>query len=156
MKGVPGIDYIGVGVGGVIVSPNKKIFLAQRGPQAKNEVGKWEFPGGAVEYGETTKDALVREIYEEYAFEIEVISLLTVTDHIISQEKQHWVSPSYLCTVKSGKPLIVEPEKCSQIGWFTLQEIEKKQLSLATQPDVEILKQNQSLLIINTKKSRRN
>jgi 8-oxo-dGTP diphosphatase len=34
-----GIDYIGVGVGAVIVDEQGRLFLARRGPQAKNERG---------------------------------------------------------------------------------------------------------------------
>ncbi len=45
-----GVDYIGVGVGGVIFNDEGKVFLAKRGAAARNEAGKWEFPGGAVEF----------------------------------------------------------------------------------------------------------
>jgi 8-oxo-dGTP pyrophosphatase MutT (NUDIX family) len=61
-----GIDYIGVGVGAVIFNREGPVFLARRGKQARNESGKWEFPGGGVEFGETLEHALAREILEEY------------------------------------------------------------------------------------------
>ncbi|MBN8591950.1 MAG: NUDIX domain-containing protein [Anaerolineae bacterium] len=89
-----GIDYIGVGVGAIIVDAEGRLFLAKRGPKAKNERGLWEFPGGGVEFGETLKAALVWEIAEEYGVTIEVGAMLTVTDHILPEECQHWVSPS--------------------------------------------------------------
>ncbi len=113
-----GIDYIGVGVGAIIVGESGKLFLAQRGPLAKNERGLWEFPGGSVEFGETLADALRREMREEYGIEIAVGELLDVVDHILPEEGQHWVSPTYLCRIVSGEPQILEPGKCSQIGWF--------------------------------------
>jgi len=59
-----GIDFIGVGVGAVIVDDAGRLFLARRGPLAKNERELWEFPGGAVEFGERLADALRREIRE--------------------------------------------------------------------------------------------
>jgi len=113
-----GIDYIGVGVEAIIVNREGKLFLAQRGPQAKNERGLWEFPGGSVEFGERLIDALKREIREEYGVEIEVRDLLNVADHILPDEGQHWVSPSYVCVIASGEPQIKEPGKCTAIGWF--------------------------------------
>lgn len=113
-----GVDYIGVGVGAIIVDPAGRLFLAQRGPKAKNERGLWEFPGGSVEFGEKLADALKREMREEYGIEIEVGRLVDVADHILPEEGQHWVSPSYLCRILSGEPTIREPEKCSAIGWF--------------------------------------
>jgi 8-oxo-dGTP diphosphatase len=113
-----GVDYIGVGVGAIIVDDEGRLFLAKRGPKAQNERGLWEFPGGAVEFGETLRDALAREIREEYGITIMVGDLLTVTAHILPDERQHWVSPSYICRVAAGTPTILEPEKCSEIGWF--------------------------------------
>ena len=97
-----GVDYIGVGVGALILDDEGKVFLARRGPQAKNERGKWECPGGAVEFGETCAESLRREIREEHDIEIEVLELLQLCDHIIPEEQQHWVAPTYACRIVSG------------------------------------------------------
>jgi 8-oxo-dGTP diphosphatase len=118
-----GVDYIGVGVGAIIVDGQGRLFLARRGPQAKNERGLWEFPGGSVEFGEKLADALQREIREEYGVEIAVGELLDVVDHILPAEGQHWVSPTFICKVTSGEPHIREPGKCAEIAWFHLHEI---------------------------------
>ena len=113
-----GVDYIGVGVGAIIVDNQGRLFLARRGSKAKNERGLWEFPGGSVEFGETMAAALQREMREEFGIEITVGKLLDVVDHILKAERQHWVSPAFLCTIASGEPQIKEPEKCAEIGWF--------------------------------------
>jgi len=118
-----GIDYIGVGVGALIVDGQNRLFLSRRGPQAKNEHGLWEFPGGSVEFGETLAATLRREMKEEYGIDIAVGDLLDVVDHILPEEKQHWVSPTFICAVVSGTPAICEPGKCSEIGWFHLDEV---------------------------------
>ncbi len=99
------------------------MFLARRGPEAKNERGLWEFPGGSVEFGETLSAAVRREIREEFGVEIEVGELLDVIDHILPDEGQHWVSPSFLCKIAAGEPSIREPNKCAEIGWFSLAAI---------------------------------
>lgn len=137
-----GIDYIGVGVGAIIVDQQGRLFLAQRGKLAKNECGCWEFPGGAVEWGETLASALRREILEEYGIQIEVGELLDVVDHLLPDEKQHWVSPTFLCRIASGVPDIKEPEKCSQIGWFLPHNIPQN-LSLISRTNLDhYLKKN--------------
>lgn len=118
-----GIDYIGVGVGAMVFNAAGAVFLAQRGPQAKNERGCWEFPGGGVEFGERLADTIVREFVEEYGMQIALLDLLCVNDHLLPAEGQHWVSPTYLARHVAGEPQIVEPEKCSAIGWFALDRL---------------------------------
>jgi mutator protein MutT len=134
-----GIDYIGVGVGAVIRDGDGRVFLAKRGEHARNERGKWEFPGGSVEFNETLSHAVVREVKEEYGIEIEVVELLDVVDHIIPGERQHWVSPTFLCRVKSGVPSILEPHKCDAIGWFAIDEIPVRELTIASKKSLESL-----------------
>ena len=121
-----GIDYIGVGVGAIIIDKQGRLFLARRGAKAKNERGLWEFPGGSVEFGETMESALRREMREEFGIEIIVGKLLDVVDHILKEEGQHWISPTFLCTIAVGEPCIMEPEKCAEIGWFRTDEVPKE------------------------------
>lgn len=135
-----GKDYIGVGVGALIFNGEGQLLLTLRGKKAKNERGKWEIPGGAVEFGETIEESLKREIKEELAIEIEVIEMLQLCNHIIPDEKQHWVSPTYICKIIRGEPKILEPEKCDEIGWFSLEEAEKLPLSIVTKLDIAVLK----------------
>ncbi len=118
-----GVDYIGVGVGAILVDSQGRLFLSLRGPQAKNERGLWEFPGGSVELGERLAEALQREMREEYGIEIRVGDLLDVVDHILPEEGQHWVSPTFVCRITSGTPEILEPDKCAEIGWFHPDEV---------------------------------
>lgn len=89
---IKGIDYIGVSAGVMIINDKGQIFLAQRGPKAKNERGCWENPGGGVEFGEKLEDAAKREVKEEYGAEIEILKQFPAEDHIIPNEKQHWVA----------------------------------------------------------------
>lgn len=145
----PGIDYIGVGVGAAIFNKEGKLFITLRGKKAKNERGKWEIPGGSVEFGETCEEAVIREIKEEYGIEIEVIELLGIYDHLIPEEKQHWVAPTFLCKIVKGKPKIMEPEKCDDIGWFTLAEAKKLTLSIITKHDLIALNKKYSSGIPN-------
>lgn len=135
-----GIDFIGVGVGAAIFNREGKLFVTLRGKKAKNERGAWEIPGGSVEFGETLEHAIVREMKEEHGVDIAVIELLDVCSHIIPDEHQHWVSPTYICKIVSGEPKIVEPAKCDAIGWFTKKEALTLPLSIVTKYDLSILK----------------
>lgn len=133
-----GTDYIGVGVGALIIKEGK-LLIQKRGKKTNNQRGKWEIPGGGVEWGETFKDALKREVKEEIGVEIEVISQFGLWDEILVEEKQHWVAPTFICKIKKGTPKIMEPEKSEEIGWFTLKEADKLDLSYITRKDIDLL-----------------
>lgn len=47
------------------------VLLCRR-PEGKNQGGKWEFPGGKIEPGETGEAALARECREELDVELNV------------------------------------------------------------------------------------
>ena len=53
----------------VIYNKNNQILIAQR-EKGKHQAGKWEFPGGKVEQGESAKQALRRELDEELGIQI--------------------------------------------------------------------------------------
>ncbi len=134
---IPGRDYIGVGVGAMVFNASGQVFLAQRGLTARNERGAWEFPGGKVDWGETLAAAICREFLEEYDMTIAVEALLGVPDHILPDEGQHWVSPTFLARHVRGTPRILEPGKCAAIGWFALDALPAP-LSQVTQADVAL------------------
>jgi 8-oxo-dGTP diphosphatase len=116
----PQANHIRVGVGAMVFNDRGEVFLAKRGPAATNEKYYWEFPGGRIEYRETLQAAVRREFREEYGMQIRVAELLGVFDHILSREKQHWISVSYIARHVRGMPRILEPRKCVDIGWFSL------------------------------------
>lgn len=62
-----------------IIRDNNKIFATQRGYGEFK--GGWEFPGGKIEAGETSKHALVREIKEELDIEIVVGELIDTIEY---------------------------------------------------------------------------
>jgi 8-oxo-dGTP diphosphatase len=134
-----GIDVIGVGAGALIFNDEGKLLLSKRGPLAKNERGKWEIPGGTIEYGETLSEGLKREVKEELGVDIEVLELIQVCDHILVEEQQHWVSPTYICRIIKGTPEILEPGKSVELGWFTLAEAEALPLAQVTAQDIQVL-----------------
>jgi 8-oxo-dGTP diphosphatase len=59
------IVHVAVGV----IIRNDEIFLTKRHEEA-HQGGKWEFPGGKVEVGETVGQALARELKEEVSIDI--------------------------------------------------------------------------------------
>ncbi len=122
----PGIDYIGVGCGALIINDKNETLLLKRGAKSRNQAGFWSKPGGTVEFGEKIEDAIKREIKEEFGVDIELIKFLGFTNHIIKEENQHWLSVSYLARIIKGEPKNMEPEKHDEIGWFSFDDLPDK------------------------------
>lgn len=118
-----GKDYIGVGVGAFIMNPHGHVLLMKRGRLSKNEIGFWIIPGGSVHFGETLREAIIREVKEELGVEIELDGQLPAYDHLLPHEKQHWVTNVFPAHITSGIPNIKEPGKCDEIGWFPLDKL---------------------------------
>ena len=98
----------------------------KRNKNCRNKAGYWTIPGGGVDFFENVEEALKREMKEELGIDIEIIQLLSVTNDIIKDESQHWVSPQFLCKIINGIPTNLEPHKCEEITWFDLDKVPEK------------------------------
>ena len=58
-----------------VIIKDEKILICKRSKNDK-QGGKWEFPGGKIEAGETPEECLKREIKEELDLNIKVIDKL--------------------------------------------------------------------------------
>lgn len=136
-----GVNYIGVGIGAVIINLEGKMFLSKRGQKAQNEKGKWELPGGAMEFGDSFEETIKREVKEEFSIDIDILDNLDPFNHLIPEEKQHWVALCFICKIKGGIPKILEHHKIEKIGWFTIEEAEKLDLTLPAKHNLMQLKE---------------
>lgn len=116
-----GKEYIGVGVGGLILNKKNEVLLLLR--NVDPEKNFWSIPGGQVEFGEKVEDALIRELKEELGIDVAVINLLCVTNHILSQTNTHWISPAYYVKIISGIPLNKEKNKHLEMKWFPVNDL---------------------------------
>ena len=92
-------------VGAIIENEQQEIFCALRNPQMIL-ANYWEFPGGKIEQGETPKQALSREILEEFNCTIQVGKQVAVTLHEYEQFFVHL--ETYKASVIKGTPQILE------------------------------------------------
>ena len=67
-------------VAGIIINQNKILI----GKRKDKDIGggKWEFPGGKIEVGETNSEALERELYEELAISVKIGKELMNYEHV--------------------------------------------------------------------------
>jgi 8-oxo-dGTP diphosphatase len=110
-----------VGVGVLIVDERARVLLTLR--NLPPEAGCWSIVGGKLDYLETLQKCAVRETHEEVGLDVSIAALLCVTDHLLPQESQHWVSPAYLGRVVKGEAKNCEPHKTDQVRWFALNDL---------------------------------
>ena len=67
-------------VAGIIINQNKILI----GKRKDKDIGggKWEFPGGKIEVGETNREALERELYEELGISVKIGKELMNYEHM--------------------------------------------------------------------------
>lgn len=116
-----GIDHIGVTAVSIIHDGNGKILLMKRGPKARDERGRWDVCGGAVEMHELMTEAVAREVEEELCTKPLEIEFLTAYDAHRDHEgdKTHWVAFVHAVKVNPKEVAIGEPHKIEAIDWFT-------------------------------------
>ena len=100
---------------GAIIEHDGKILCMQR-PKGKfpSTDLKWEFPGGKIEAGETSEQALARESREELNTEIEVGERLCTVEH--DYPAFHLSMQCFLCRVISGDFVLREHEAARWLG----------------------------------------
>ena len=67
-----------------LIEKDGKYLLARRSTGSDEVLGKWEFPGGKVENGESEKHALEREIEEEFELKIKASEYITNCIYVYS------------------------------------------------------------------------
>ncbi len=110
-----------------------KVLLAQRS-DIMDLPGKWEFPGGKVEEGESPERCLIREIREELGMEIQVLASLTPVDFSYPKKKIRLIP--FVVQWISGEIELIEH---AQYGWYDQNQLFSLDMAPADLPIVHEL-----------------
>jgi len=99
------------------------LLSVRHAPGVSGLDGKWELPGGKIEFGETPDQALIREIREEIGIEINPLRLLPYL-HTNVWEYEHAIQQvvlaGYECELTKGS----EPGVSADVRWFDVDAID--------------------------------
>lgn len=100
-----------------VIKKDKKVLIAQR---AKKDslYGKWEFPGGKMEPGETEHECLQRELFEEFGIKADIGSYLCSS--FFEHKEQPMEMRVYYVHSFSGELCLYDHQ---QIKWVEVHEL---------------------------------
>lgn len=115
-----GIDHIGISASFIVHDGKGSVLLQKRGAGARDENGRWDVGGGAIEFGESIDEAVKREIKEELCADTIDIQFLTIYDAFreFDGEKSHWIAIMHAVQVDPLSVSIGEPDKIDELGWY--------------------------------------
>lgn len=77
-----------VRVAGILIKDNKILLIEHK----KNDKKYWLIPGGGVDWGESTAEALIREYKEETNLDVIVEKFLFLSETIAPDKKKHVIN----------------------------------------------------------------
>ena len=103
-----------VNVAAAIFYKDNKILAACRADA--DNAGFWEFPGGKVEAGETSEQALRREIQEELHCSVQGAFFYDTVAYSYPTFDLHM--DCYICTLGESEKPVADPEIHSELRWL--------------------------------------
>lgn len=108
-----------VGVGITIIKDGKVLLGKRKGSHGE---GQWATPGGHLEYMESFKDCVLRELAEECGIEVENIRFQYLAN-MKEYAPKHYCHVGMIMEWKSGEPKVLEPDKCEEWKWFDINNL---------------------------------
>jgi 8-oxo-dGTP diphosphatase len=109
-------------VSAAIIRDGKVLIVRRAGPPAR---GLYTLPGGGVEVGETLIEAVVREVREETALEVEPVALAGYREAITrdgdGRIQRHFVILPFAARWITGEPML--NDELSEAMWLDPSEI---------------------------------
>lgn len=125
-----------VGVGAIILKRDR-ILMAQRGKEPLK--GWWSLPGGALEIGESLKDAVCREVCEETGLEIRPLGVFEIFERIMRDAagapEYHYVLIDYMCRVAGGT--LRAGDDVSRVEWVRRRDLPTLRITEGTLSVIE-------------------
>tara|TARA_R110000868_G_scaffold11516_6_gene56401 strand:+ start:17285 stop:17725 length:441 start_codon:yes stop_codon:yes gene_type:complete len=96
---------------GIVVWRGDEVLLIRRGKPP--HAGEWSIPGGKIEFGETAREAALRELMEETGTHARIIGLIDVIDAIGARDTHqpgdwHYVLADFAAVWTGGEPVAAD------------------------------------------------
>ncbi|WP_454194195.1 NUDIX hydrolase [Nocardia sp. Marseille-Q1738] len=107
----------------LLLTRDDHVLLAQRHNTGYAD-GQWNLPSGKLEDGEDVVDAVIREASEEIGLRLKRNDVrMTSSVHYRAPEGHGRIGFVFAANRWDGEPTNQEPEKCSALQWFPLDQL---------------------------------
>jgi len=117
---------IGVSQKAIIFNRKGEILTIRRSETAPSNPGKWDFPGGDLDFGEDAMEGIIREIKEETGLDVGDLRPFDVESHI-NKEGDFWVTIAYIAKAVSDK--VILSYEHDEFKWLTAEDFLKLESS---------------------------
>lgn len=101
-----------------ILKDKSELLIVKRSSDDELYPSCWEFPGGHVDDGETIKEALKRELYEEIGFDNDFEPIIThYSDDIDSENNIHNIEIDFIINVDKNNINIKLSDEHTEFKW---------------------------------------
>lgn len=112
---------------GILFDNERRILIDNRKEEILDEAnGKWEVPGGKIEFGETPESTVKREIFEETGYNVNVKRIIPYSNVSMweySDCKQHTVIFFYVCELANNEHIEIRDKRINTYKWINLSEL---------------------------------
>jgi 8-oxo-dGTP diphosphatase len=119
----------------VVVHEGRALLVRRANPP---DAGLWGFPGGKIEFGETVKDAAIRELREETGVHAAAQDVLTALDVLVRDAgrdiRQHYILIAVQCRWIAGEP--IAGDDALEARWFPVADLKPNTPAMSADVDV--------------------
>lgn len=109
----------------VFLHEDGKVLIGKRSSNKSFLPGKWELPGGHVEFGETIEQCLKRELQEEFNIDIVLDKPYSEYTYVMNDGKDHVIEVLYFVQMRGPNQKIkINKNEIEEYKWISRDEVD--------------------------------
>lgn len=112
---------------GILFDKQNRVLIDNRKEEILDDAnGKWEVPGGKLEFGETPEETVKRELLEETGYNVEVKTIIPYSKTSMWEYEthlQHTVIFFYICELQDEEHVEIEDNRINTYKWVTEEDL---------------------------------